>query len=589
MAFSKKGTVPGGRRIFRPLYLLIIWGILGALLIINGIYEAKRVKDNLYHMLFDEGSALVEGMEKSAQSNFTALAAIGAFAEPSAFMISSPINLLALEEAVVDLVVETAFQIDKQLGNRPPEEGELRKIAERTHLSRVELITASRHLVYDRHPDSTLPERGTPFYQPILEGKKSYAVRRSEKKGSGQMENLSIAVSRKAGEGILVLRADEAEIQSFRKRIILQGLIDEWEEKGETKYIVFQAEDAEVLADTNEEKIGKREDVPFVQELFLKTTGTPKAQAQRKPGILEVAKVITLGKNSRAVLRVGLSTEKAKQIIDADRRNILLFSLLLLVSGGTAVTFLYRMENRHLARIRAMEEKVHQSEKMSSLANLAAGVAHEIRNPLNAIGMVIQRLQREFAPERPELQEGYQRFTELLRGEVKRVNEIIEQFLFFARPARLDLQPVQVNEILKDLLLLCQETAEQQKVAVEAHLSPGLPNLHLDRKRMQEALWNLVSNGIQAMPLGGRLYLSTKNHEGREVLIQITDTGEGIPEQNLGKVFDYYFTTKEKGVGLGLPIAHKIIQDHGGSIEVQSAVGRGTTFRVHLPLSMGEG
>lgn len=589
MAFPKKGPVPRGRWVFRPLYLLIIWGLLAVLLIINGAYEAKRAKDNLYHMLFREGSAIIEGMEKSAQSIFTALAAIEAFSDPSAFMISFPINFLALEESVVDQILDAAFQIDQYLGSRSPGENELQKIGEGGHLSRVEVITADSHLVYNRHPAPLLEESRGPFYQPLLEGKASYAIRRSEKRGTGQMDHLSIAVVRKAGEGVIVLRADESDIQFFRQRVILHGLIEEWEEKGETRYIVFQAENSEVLADTNLEKVGRKEESHFVAELLLQSATAPQAQAQRKAKILEVTKVVALDKSSRVVLRVGLSTEKVEQIIGADRRNILLFSLLLLFFGGAGVTFIHRMESRHLARVREMEEKVHQSEKLSSLANLAAGVAHEIRNPLNAIAMTIQRLQREFAPERPGLQESYQRFTDLLRGEVKRVNEIIEQFLFFARPARLDLQSIQVSDILKDLLLLCQEAAEQQKVIVEAHLDPNLPNLRLDRERMQEALWNLVNNGLQAMPQGGRLHLAAKQEGGKEVLIQITDTGEGIPEENLGKVFDYYFTTKEKGMGLGLPIAHKIIREHGGSVEVQSTVGRGTTFRVRLPVPMGEG
>jgi signal transduction histidine kinase len=106
---------------------------------------------------------------------------------------------------------------------------------------------------------------------------------------------------------------------------------------------------------------------------------------------------------------------------------------------------------------------------------------------------------------------------------------------------------------------------------------------------MQEALWNLINNGLQAMPEGGQLKLIAKLQEEKEILLQISDTGEGIPPENLSKIFDYYFTTKEKGIGLGLPLAYKIIQEHGGTIEVKSTQGRGTTFLVHLPIPLEEG
>ena len=583
MAFLEKGPETQGRWFFRPLYLLIIWGLLALLLIINGTYEVKRARDNLYRMLYDEGSALIDGLEKSAQNSLGSLTAIETFPEISAFTGASPVNLLALEESVVDLVLDGASQIDRELGRQPIQESELQRLGEAEHLAGVAVITPNQEFVHHRHRVSKPAGEPRPFYQPLLEGKSSYAIRRSEKKETGQIDYLSVAVIRKAGQGILVVQADEPDIQFFRRRVILQGLVDEWREKGETQYITFQGEDSTVWADTDPQKIGKKEKSDFVQQLLSKGDMKPQSQKQ-KPGTLEVSKVVVLDKNSRGVLRVGLSTERVNQIVDADQRNILFFSLLLLVFGGVGITFIHRMENRHLARMREMEAKVQQSERLSSLANLAAGVAHEIRNPLNAIGMAIQRLQREFAPEAEAQQKEYNRFTDVLRSEVGRVNKIIEQFLFFARPARLELQPVQVSDILKDLLLLCQEAAGQQRVTLEEEIEANLPPLMLDRQRIHEALWNLVSNGLQAMPQGGRLRLTAQRFEGKEVRVQIADTGEGIPPENLGKIFDYYFTTKEKGMGLGLPLAHKIIQEHGGTIEVKSEVGKGTTFLVRLPV-----
>jgi signal transduction histidine kinase len=583
MAVLQKGPEQKKRWVFRPLFFVIIWGLLALLLLVNGIFESKRLKDNLYRLLYDEGAALIAGLEKSAQTTFASIAALEAFPEASALLIPSPVNPLTLEDSVADLLQNLAFQMDRDLGAKLPEEKELARLARAWHLSMLTLITPTHRLTYP--PTQERIPGGESFLQPLLEGKTSYAIQRSEKKETGQMDQISVAIARRGGEGILSLGADESSLQSLRRRVILQGLIEDWTGRAEIRYITFQGEDLEVLSDTNPERVGQKEEDGFLRQTLVQNPREPADRDLRERKILELAKVVIVEPKTRWLLRVGLSTERVNQIVQSDQRNILLFGLFLLVFGGLGIAFVSRMENRHLARVGEMEEKIRQSEKLSSLANLAAGVAHEIRNPLNAIGMAIQRLQREFAPILPEARKEYLHFTEVLRGEVKRVNQIIEQFLFFARPTRLDLQPVQIQEVLKDLLLLARETADRQKVQLIDSLTAGTPPLNLDRQRIHEALLNLVNNALQAMPEGGRLEVGVRNHpSSKKVIIQISDNGEGIPEENLGKIFDYYFSTKEKGMGLGLPLAHKIIQDHGGTIDVESVAGQGTIFRITLPV-----
>jgi signal transduction histidine kinase len=570
--------------IFRPLSFFIIWGFLALLLILNGTYEAKRAKDNLYRLLSDEGAAVIEGLTRNAQNSLISLSAAETMPEASVLMAFSPVNLLSLDESVIDWILEAALQIDESLGKEAVDRERLTRIGKEEKFAGIEVVAGQTHLVFQRKSERIPGENSPPFYQSVIQGKTTYAIQRSEKRTTGQMEFLSVAVLRKTGEGILILRADEADVQLFRRKVILQGLIEEWAGKGDIQYIRFQGRDAEIWADSDPRKVGKKEDGRWVEEVWSKGADPAKVRNRREKRVFESAQFVSLDRNSQGVLRVGLDTEKVDQIISGDFRNLILFSLFLLAFGGIGIVFIYRLENRHLTRMREMEEKVHQSEKLSSLANLAAGVAHEIRNPLNAIGMAIQRLQREFPQQTAELQEEYFRFTDVLWGEVKRVNGIIEQFLFFARPAHLNLQPLQLKDLFQDLRVLAREPAERQNVGLETEIDSDLPMMQADRPRLQEALWNLVQNSLQAMPGGGKLRWSAGLQSNDEIRIEITDTGEGIAEESIGKIFDYYFTTREKGTGLGLPLAHKIIQGHGGTIRVRSQVGRGTAFEVIFPV-----
>ena len=572
------------RWIFRPVSFLVIWGLLAFLLIVNGLFENKRAKDNLHRVLADEGAAIIEGLTRSAQSSLASLAAIETMPGAAFLAGYSAANLLALEESVIDGLLETAFQIDRKVGREPSGSAGLEEIGKEEKVSGVEILAGQSRVEYHRQPGRLPLEGRPPFYQGLLEGKASYAIRRSEKRVTGLMDFLSVAIVRRAGEGILIVHADSADIYHLRRRIVLQGVIDEWAGKGDILYIRFQGRDGEVWAvfDSRQKQGGGEENQDAQRQSKGDLAGAVGTAIGK--GVLETVREVSLDANSRGFLYVGLNTEKVDQIMAGDLRNLIFFSLFLLTFAGIGIVFIYRLETRHLERMQEMEEKVQRSEKLSSLANLAAGVAHEIRNPLNAIGMAIQRLQREFPPENPQAQKEYFQFTDVLRGEVKRVNEIIEQFLFFARPARLNLQPLRLQDLLADLSVLLREPAERGGIVLEEEVDPALPPLRGDRQRLQEALWNLIQNSFQAMAAGGKLRVSARPRNPKEIRIEIADTGGGIAEENLGRIFDYYFSTKEKGMGLGLPLAHKIIQEHGGTIAVRSQRGRGTTFEIILPV-----
>jgi two-component system sensor histidine kinase HydH len=235
-----------------------------------------------------------------------------------------------------------------------------------------------------------------------------------------------------------------------------------------------------------------------------------------------------------------------------------------------------------VTELKKYEEEAKRKERLSALGNLAAGVAHEIRNPLNAISITAQRLKSEFVPQKGK--EEYSFFIKTVLDEIKRLDSIINQFLSLAKAQKLNLVPTDMNRFLNEVVNLVELEAKEKNIHITRDIA-DLPQTRIDPDEMKKALLNIMLNGIHATPSGGTLNINAYlNDSQRDVLIKIKDSGMGIPKENLSKIFQPYFSTKEKGAGLGLSIAYRIISDHKGKIEVESELGKGTVFIVSLPI-----
>jgi two-component system sensor histidine kinase HydH len=249
--------------------------------------------------------------------------------------------------------------------------------------------------------------------------------------------------------------------------------------------------------------------------------------------------------------------------------------------GILGMAAIFRDQRRHLQNVRALEEEIHRQERLSELGNLAATVAHEIRNPLNSISMGMQRLKAEFTPVQDANE--YSHFLTLMQNEVERLNRTVEQFLSLARPLKLSPEPIHIEELIGEITTLLDAQAEASNVQMQFKTAPGLPPVRADRNYLKQLLLNLILNGIQAMSAGGPLSLEAFR-ENQSLQLTVRDRGTGIQPGQLGKIFEPYFTTKPSGSGLGLAIARRIAEAHGGKINVQSEPGQGACFCVSLPL-----
>jgi two-component system sensor histidine kinase HydH len=235
-----------------------------------------------------------------------------------------------------------------------------------------------------------------------------------------------------------------------------------------------------------------------------------------------------------------------------------------------------------MTEIRRLEEEVARSRRLASLGSLAAGIAHEIRNPLSSIKGFATWF-RERYRDNPEDRET----AEVMIREVDRLNRVITQLLEFARPLTMHRIPTSLQAVIRHALKMVEGEAQAKRIAVETDLSAEVGEIPLDADRMTQVLLNLFQNAIGAMEGGGVLRISLDRRDENGVRIIVADTGVGIPKEELPRVFDPYFTTRPSGTGLGLAIVHKIVEAHDGEVRLESEPGGGTTATLLLPAGQG--
>jgi signal transduction histidine kinase len=385
---------------------------------------------------------------------------------------------------------------------------------------------------------------------------------------------------RRARGGAIILTADATAVSELLRQTSLDAMFDDIVKSApDLAYVVFE-QDGRRLVHGEAPPLEPEMPAHAALERELSLAGRP---------IVELAGPISVGEEAPARLRLGMRADGVRR---AEQRMLLRLALTLgvtlaLSALGVGTVWLRRKYALLSARHARAEEALRRRDRLVAMGELASTVAHEVRNPLNAIAMSAQRLEREFLEDAPDSSQAeLQELLTVVSGESRRIDRIVRQFLEFARPPQLHPRPVDVAALVSGVADAARALAGARGMALEATAS-GAGEATLDPDRIREALENLVRNAIEATPEGGRVALTTRG-DADAVEIEVADAGPGIPAELLPRIFDLYFTTKPDGTGVGLAVTQQIVTAHEGTLEVDSRPGAGTRMIVRLPRAARE-
>jgi signal transduction histidine kinase len=571
------------QRSFSPVYLAILSGIILIILTINGLLEINRTRKGFFLLLEQEANLLLQYFQKNIQETLESLQTAEQVPEGRSPNPSVSEFLFNLEESIAEYLVESAHRMDEADRNKPMSNPELRSWVEQYAISSIGIYDPAGTLIR-AWPQTSLPGAPNALLQELVQKKRSVVIDLFGKALEGERSWFSVGIRRMGTPGFIVLRLNGEQMRRLMKQFAIQRVISEVGLREGILSVSVLDDQLTPLAHSDANLLGRTEQDPFLQRALQSPSSLSRLYHPSKGvDVFEVVKSFALDQKPAGLIRIAYSPKQMVPILSHLRKNVALSIFFFLFFGILAISLIWVNQNRHLKRVKEMEDRIQLAERLSSLGHLAAGVAHEIRNPLNAIGLGLQRMKREFLPPDGSRREAFVGFTDVIAKEIRRVNDIVEQFLTLARPLPLNVQKASLKELLNRLITLFQEEASSHHVEIHREIPSDLPSIPIDSDRLTQAFINIIKNGMEAMEQGGTLRVQV--HVLRnQVEVVIADSGAGIPPDQLEKVFNYYYTTKETGTGLGLSIAHRIIEAHGGQLELESQAGSGTKVKVTLPL-----
>jgi signal transduction histidine kinase len=548
-------------KVVRPVYLYALAGVVAALVLASGALQITRTKRELVSIYEGSARSLADGAEQLVGQALSMV-------EVSGHGPADAAKTFALDDVLLDYLFGLAADLDRTLP--AVTSGEVRVPDPEVFLRVVRGDSA------EALGDAFL----THVIRSLESGAETVAIRRLPPTPEGP-GRLLVVFRRHLGPGFLVFTVADTARLALLKRLLMEDVVRLFRERHDLLDLIVVGDDGRVLARAQEESVSK---VPPPQAGSLTGKGHHGEVLLTRHGetpALDFTRDLRFRGKGVGAIRVSVSVLAMEKLLSTSRRWTVLLSAILFVVGFGLVRLIVWRQERTLLRVREMEEEIHRREELSALGEMAAGVAHEIRNPLNAISMGLQSLALEGGEGKGQ---GSPELLETMRREVARINRIVGEFLSVSRPVGLHVEVVNLSELAEHVAGLLRQAGGRDGLTVRTDL-PGVPvRLPGDRDRLTQALLNLGINALEACAGRGEVTVRIIPQKKR-LRIEVSDTGPGVPPEHHPNLFRPHFTTKEKGLGLGLFIAQRIVQAHGGTVALGETSPRGTTMVMTLPVA----
>ena len=573
------------RSLLQPLAVALVCAIFIGLFLTMGIIDLRRSEQTLRGFMEDQGMRVVGVVERLTDENMKTMILASQKAGGTAFVPLTE-QVISPQLFLTEKIVAMAREIDNHWKKEHLSAGYINRYAEEKNLWFLAVLNAWGQVIYQsRDLEGASPSAAA---KSLKTGKPVTAEQLFARLNSLRTGKIGfIALSRRDGSGTIVIALDQDGARYWGRRVAVEKAIEKLGE-GQGQGMVYLT-----VRDTQGKPLGTAGNPPEGWEKDEQSIGndvpslaTFESRNATYGGkrILEIIAPLRLSGQPVGVVRLGLDRGNTDQIIDENRRNMFIFLSFVVLIALLSMWLLYHNQNRHLAGILKMERQLEKAERLSALGQLAAGVAHEIRNPLNAISMASQRLKRECAPEDGEKKKEFEVMAGVIKDEIRRLNGIIEEFLTFSKSRRLELHDCPIQEVLQKILLLISAEAAAKGIELKTDWPEAPIVIPMDKDKLQQAFLNFIKNAMESINGKGTVTLSIALVEKGRVSVRIIYTGCGMTTEEVDRIFNPEYTTKEKGLGLGLPLSHEIIRGHGGEIRVLSRKGSGTTFEILLPV-----